>query len=285
MPQPTFLCIGSQKCGTTWLSHCVRQHPEVCTAPQKEVGYWNDPGRLSLGIGWYESQFKCAPGVKAVGEFSPNYFWTVGTPSPPWHNHTLGSADRLAETYPDLRLIVMLRDPVERAVSGYYHDVRGGRFSPSHGPMYYAHKWPHGIEFGRYDVNLEAWFEQFPREAFLILIYEEDVRPDAAKPGTLRRVFRHIGVDPDFVPNGVTARKNVRDSHFKMRAWNAPRPVRALMGLVPPALRSHPVWDITVPDADRAALAAEYAPGVKRLEAMLGREMPWPATKRAAAIS
>lgn len=282
MPRPTFLCVGSQKCGTTWLSGRVRQHPEVCTARQKEVHFFDHADKYPLGLSWYESQFECSSGARAIGEFSPNYFWTVGGAPLPKANHSLGSAERIAEAYPDIRLIVMLRDPVDRAVSGYYHNLRAGRSRPDQSVRDVVKAWPNVLELGRYDVNLARWFDLFPREAFLVLIYEEDVKPDAAKRLTIHRVFEHIGVDPSFVPNDLTARSNTRNSHFDMRARNAAPLMGRVMRCLPASVQSWPMWDIPVSDDERAALAAEFAPGVARLEEMLGRELPWETTKRLA---
>lgn len=114
---PDFIIIGAQKAGTTFLYHLLSQHPYVEPATKKEVHYF-DTG-FDKGVDWYRSHF---PGQTwregrrvLTGEASPYYMY---------HPH---AARRMAETVPDVRLIVLLRDPVERAYSDYQHKAREGR--------------------------------------------------------------------------------------------------------------------------------------------------------------
>ena len=193
MPPPTFLCIGAQKCGTTWLATAVQQHPGVATGVKKELHFFNHEQAYARGLGWYEEQFRARPQTRAIGEFTPNYWWTAGTTTT---NNLLGSHDRVADAYPDLQLVVCLRDPVDRAVSAYFHHMNVGRFGPSVGLLEAVERYPDIREFGLYATQLAAWRSRYAAERFLVLTYEDDIRPDAAKPRTLRRVYRHLGVCP-----------------------------------------------------------------------------------------
>ena len=276
MPSPTFLCIGAQKCGTSWLEAVVRQHPHVCTSHRKEVHFFNKPERFARGQEWYEAQFSCLPLAQAVGEFTPNYIWTVGDPAGAIRcEHILGSADRIADAYPDLRLIVCLRDPVDRAVSGYYHAVRAGRVRPGRPLLEAANERSEIKEFGNYAANISRWFERFPRNAFLFLIYEEDIRPDSQKCDSLRRVFDHIGVDPTYIPTQWNTRHNDRSSYYEMRIRQFHPLVAAAFRRLPRKFKEASYWEFHVSNADRGALAREYAPDVAQLEALLGRTLPW----------
>ena len=284
MATPTFLCIGAPKAGTTWLAANVRPHPEVCSGREKELHFFDKSDRYVRGLEWYEAQFVFNVNAQlptAVGELTPDYLMTVGEGL--LGENWLGSAERVAAAYPDVRLIALLRDPVERAVSGYYHNIRKGRISPRVSFSEALRRNPSLVERGRYDIHLDRWFDLFPRNAFLLLVYEEDVKPDDAKPQTLRRVFEHIGVDSSFVSGALTDRRNTRASHFQMRLRHAPPLVAKAMRKLPIAVKSWPLWDIPVSDADKAALAAEYAPGIERLETLLGRTLPWPGAKQVAA--
>ena len=272
MPAPTFLCIGAQKCGTTWLASAVAQHPEVGTGRKKELHFFDRREAYARGLRWYESQFRTGPSTRAVGEFTPNYWRTVGTEAGAVF---LGSAERVAAAYPDLQLIVCLRDPVERAVSAYFHNIKAGRLSPSTSLLDAVRERPGLRDFGNYGSQLDAWLAHYPLDRFLFLVYEEDIRPDDAKPAALRRTFGHLGVDPAFEPTDTSVQRNVRLSHFEMRRRHASPAEREEMDRLPAAERESPRWTITIPDADRAALAADYAPEVSRLEAILGRSMPW----------
>ena len=272
MPAPTFLCIGAQKCGTTWLASAVAQHPEVGTGRKKELHFFDQREAYARGLDWYESQFRTTAQTRAIGEFTPNYWRTVGTDT---GTNLLGSADRIADAYPDLQLIVCLRDPVDRAVSAYFHNIKAGRLSPEVPFLDAVRQRPGLRDFGLYGSQLDAWLTRFPIERYLFLVYEEDIRPDDAKPAALRRTFEHIGVDPAFEPADTSVERNVRLTDFEMRRRHASAGRQRLMSLVPERFRESARWEITIPDADRQALATEYAAEVARLEEILGRSMPW----------
>ena len=272
MPAPTFLCIGAQKCGTTWLARAVRQHPQVSPGKKKELHFFNHRDAYARGVEWYEAQFRSSPRTRATGEFTPNYWWTEGTEVP---FHYLGSADRVADAYPDLQLIVCLRDPVARAVSAYFHHMNAGRYPPSVGLLAAAERYPDIREFGLYATQYAAWLRRFPAERFLVLVYEEDIAPDSAKQATLDRVFAHIGVEPGFEPRNVTEARNVRKGDFELRMKHATGLRRRAMALLPERVRDSSRWDIEVSPPDRASLADDFRPEVARLEEMLGRSLPW----------
>jgi hypothetical protein len=116
---PNFVIIGAQKCGTTFLyRRLLSQHPHVEPARKKEIHYFDLWKHYSRGGDWYRSHFPL-PTRKAgrrsiTGEASPYYLF---------HPH---AARRMAEIVPRVRLIVLLRNPVDRAYSSYQHAVRKG---------------------------------------------------------------------------------------------------------------------------------------------------------------
>ena len=112
---PDYAIIGAQKCGTTFLHRVLGWHPNVEPASAKEIHYFDL--NFGRGINWYKSHFPLSP-VKErrfiTGEASPYYLF---------HPH---AAARMAQTAPKVRLILLLRDPVDRAYSHYQHRVRKG---------------------------------------------------------------------------------------------------------------------------------------------------------------
>ena len=272
MPAPTFLCIGAQKCGTTWLARAVQQHPQVSPGKKKELHFFNHRDAYEQGLEWYESQFRSRRQTRATGEFTPNYWWTTGTDVP---FHYLGSADRIADAYPELQLIVCLRDPLDRAVSAYFHHMNAGRYPPSVSLTDATRRYPDIREFGLYATQYAAWLDRYPAERFLVLVYEEDIAPDDAKRATLGRVFAHIGVDADFEASDVTEARNVRSGDFAIRMKHASPIRRRVMAALPERARDWPRWEISASVEDRAALAEDFRPEVQRLEQMLGRRLPW----------
>jgi hypothetical protein len=111
---PSFLIVGAQKAGTTFLYRELTRHPQVHAALTKEIHFFDD--HYQRGLPWYQGFFATA-GSKMVGEATPSYLF---------HPHAIR---RIAEDLPSAKLIVLLRDPVRRAFSQYLHESRLG-FEP-----------------------------------------------------------------------------------------------------------------------------------------------------------
>ena len=128
---PTFLIIGAAKSGTTALYQCLRQHPEIYMTPIKETNFFAFEGeelkftgvkqnesslsyQKEIITNWknYEQQFAEVRGEKAIGESCPSYLYI--------HK----AAQRIYSYNPNIKLIIILRDPVERAYSNFLHHVR-----------------------------------------------------------------------------------------------------------------------------------------------------------------
>lgn len=127
MTLPNFLIIGAAKSGTTALYRYLYDHPEVFMSQQKELHYFSYPETSMLTKGpesyhrvavssleEYQSFFENAQHYKAIGEASPSYLYFPEC------------AARIKKLLPDVRLIVILRNPVERAYSAYMHAIRDG---------------------------------------------------------------------------------------------------------------------------------------------------------------
>lgn len=190
--RPDFIGIGAQKCASTWLHRVLAEHPGMAVSGVKELDFFSY--RYDHGFQWYESQFpERAPGQK-TGEFSPSYFHDAAAPA------------RVHAYAPQARLLLTLRDPVERALSNHRHEVRLGHLRGpdlsleaglANNPMY--------LEQGLYARHLERWLEWFPREQIFIALME-DIRDDPQSVAA--RVFEFLGVDAGFVPDGLTEHYN-----------------------------------------------------------------------------
>jgi hypothetical protein len=116
---PDFVVIGAQKCGTTFFYRLLGEHPNVQPPTgAREVHYFDHPERFDKGIEWYRRCFpppRWQDGRRSItGEKSPSYLF---------HPH---AAKRMSEAVPEARLIVLLRNPVDRAYSHYHHTKRQG---------------------------------------------------------------------------------------------------------------------------------------------------------------
>ena len=121
---PAFLIVGAQRCGTTSMFKNLRQHPAVVAPPlQKGIHYFDK--NYAQGPGWYRSHFPLRATAGRLGRGEAGTEPITGESSPYYMFHPL-AAGRIARDLPQVRLIVLLRDPVERAISAYTHEKARG---------------------------------------------------------------------------------------------------------------------------------------------------------------
>lgn len=225
---PDFIVIGAQKSGTTSLFNYLGLHPQIVPSVVKQVRYFDgglDPStdNFELGLDWYKSFFPLKEQLKEnnaiTGEASPMYlFYPM-------------AADRIASILPEVKLIVVLRSPVERAISHYFHSIRA---KAENVPILDALKLEEvrlkeSIEAcdyrsfpftrhsyksrGLYAEQLQRYLRVFERENMLVLEFDSlfsDVH------NQLSRVFNFLGVDDQFKiddvkPKGVGNNKTAVD--------------------------------------------------------------------------
>ena len=204
---PDFLIIGTQRGGTTSLYRYLKTHPYIGATSNKDIHFFDR--RFNKGLSWYRGHFPTRLGKYysqrvrqqpfVTGEASPSYLF---------HPHAPG---RVAQVLPGARLIVLLRNPVDRAYSQYFHAVKLGHESLSFeeaieeeeertarererilaDERYYSHAYKHRsyLTRGIYVEQLRAWMELFGRQQFLIL-KSEDFYADPA--GTFKQVLAFL---------------------------------------------------------------------------------------------
>ena len=248
-PLPDFLVLGAQKAGTTALYEYLTRHPQISGPSWKEVSFFDR--HWARGESWYRGNF---PNVartrgKHVGEASPSYVF-----------HPLAPR-RVQEVVPEARLIVLVRNPVDRALSQYNHEValgreplpfeealdaeeerlRGEQERMAADPRYFSREWwSHTYKArGRYAEQLERWLAVFPREQLLVLPSDD------------------LGSEP--------ARAHAQVLEF--------------LGASPQRLDSYPrvyerEYEPMKPET-RERLAAEFEEPNRRLYELLGRDLGW----------
>jgi hypothetical protein len=245
-PLPDFLILGAQKAGTTALYAYLRWHPGIAGPSFKEVSFFDR--HYARGERWYRAHLPARPrGI--VGEASPSYLF-----------HPL-APERVARMLPNVRLIALLRNPVDRAFSHYQHEVALGREELSFedalaredermrgeldhmlaDPTYFSYAWWNYTYAarGRYAEQLERWFAAFRRDQLLVLLTDE-LAADTA--GTYRQVLAFLGVE-----------ERELDSYPRIFE-------REYAGMS---------------SETRAHLEAEFAGPNRRLAELLGRDLPW----------
>ena len=201
-PALDFIVIGASKSGTTDLWRGLTSHPRICTPQDKERGFFNSEGRYAKGLDDFTRlAFAHAEHGQKRGTVTPGYMMVQNVET---------VVRRMRRDVPEVRLVAILRDPIERAVSQFRAMLREGK---ALGTTFEEHVRAVAEREGRevaaggdYGRILMHYLTAFSREQLLIL-FTEDLARD---PGVVyRRTFEHLGVDPGHVPPGYPDRLNV----------------------------------------------------------------------------
>lgn len=272
---PTFLIIGAMKAGTTSLHRYLRDHPSVFMSAEKELHFFVEELNWRRGVAWYEEQFAGAGDAVGVGEASPSY--TAATAY-------LGVPERIASVIPDVRLVYVVRHPVERMRSEWRHR-RGIGEEQRPIAEALADDEPY-LNLSRYGMQVAAYFEHFDPSQLLV-VTAEALRHD--REATVRAVLGHIGVDDGVLPASVGRelhRSDTKRVRTPLGALVERVPGRAaLWRATPPRLRrwtsgrtSHPAVDEPgdLPAELVLELRRRLAPDVALLSELTGLDVsPW----------
>jgi hypothetical protein len=206
---PDFLIIGGQRCGSSSLYYYLTAHPGIISASTKETHFFDEC--FSKGLSWYRAQFPSSLQKMYVTNVLKRDFMTgEGTPYYILYPH---APKRIFEIVPQVKLIALLRNPVERAFSQYWIEFKGGfetlsfeeAIKTEHGRIagelekmqqdenYYSHSFRHFsyLTRGIYVDQLQNWLRYYPREQLLIL-KSEDLYSHPAE--TLKKTLDFLGV-------------------------------------------------------------------------------------------
>jgi len=228
---PDFLIIGAQKSGTTSLFQYIRQHPQIHLSKIKEVHYFDGGVNPTVdnykkGEEWYKAHFPLKLRMNKnckTGEASPLYIFNPLVPK------------RIFDLIPEVKIIAVLRNPTDRAISQYFHEERREELLPIDealraeetrlAPILKNNNFKDKIfrkssykSRGRYKEQLERYLKYFPRENIYIICSEDMFSNPEAE---LAKLFDFLGVDKNFqvkcfkprgvAPNRTTVSSDVYD--------------------------------------------------------------------------
>ena len=236
---PNVVVIGAMKCGTTSLHAYLDLHPQVAMSRPKELNFFFGPavgdaeenwtaGNWHRGEQWYRAHFE--PTARVRGEASPGY-------TSPSHPEVAG---RMASLIPDARLVYAVRDPVDRAVSQYWHHRREGSETREPGEAL-LDPGSQYVARGRYAERLAPFLAEGAFAGRITVVAQEDLRDEPR--ATVRRLFADLGIDDHWSP-AMAERRNASPG-------------------------SPPPLDAEVRERLREALADD----AERLRALLGRPL------------
>ncbi len=283
MTLPNFMIIGVAKAGTTSLFRYLDQHPQVFMCPIKATNFfgyedarawkWTDEGDppslrhfKAKTFEEYEAWFAGASGEIAIGEASPQYF------------RCPTAARRIHDCIPDVKLVASLRNPADRAFSGFLMRTRRGDAVKS----IYEELTPEAshVREGFYYKRMKRYFDFFPRHQIKIYIFEE-FKKDPAR--VVVDLFDFLGVDTNFVPDTSTRHNPaaIPKSRMLNRLFYNPTLIRTAKSVLPESvqgmvkrvrqqnLRTPP----TFPADLRAELLDLYREDILKVETLLDRDL------------
>ena len=262
---PGFLIIGAPRCGTDFLFYNLAAHPQVCAAKEREIHFFDQ--HFDKGLKWYEQFFsECTVG-QIPGEKTAHYFVDPVC------------AKRIKESLGDVKLILSLRDPVERAYSHYRNWLGWGDIETQMSFRECCENKPLLLNMGKYYHHLNNYLQFFAKENVHVLFLEQMI---ASPDKEYKRVLQFLEIDHTFqipyqrtfnVPRKIYKKGEKRFSAKKYKILDAVLPDFLLRGIFD-------IQEFKVPPLskeDRNFLQEYYAEYNEKLFEILGRKTPiWP---------
>lgn len=270
-----YVVIGAQKCATSWLYYCLQDHPDICVPTKKlEAGYIGGAMFEAKGEAWFFDRLVPRPG-QVVGDVSVEYLWDPQ------------ACAALKPYADDAKLIVILRHPIDRMISGYFWLVRKGDLpnrpleegiapaleaapgfpDPLDGPLDQA------VRRSLYGPQIQRFIDTFGAHNIRVWLYE-DIAEDGLS--VLREIYRFLGVNPDFVPPSLHAAPKKNSYNRWLLAIESSTRSKAVAKLCNYAHQAltwlAPRKDILPRDL-RRELERRYAPAIAETRAVL-RQLP-----------
>ena len=286
LPMPNLFIVGAAKAGTTSLHAYLAQHPEVFMSERKEPHFFASfemHGQFDNFMppvrnpAEYQELFSGSEGRRVIGEASPSYLSEPDSPG------------RIKSAAPDAKIIISLRNPVQRAYSAYLMEFHAGQETLPFKDALIAdekreQRWGRAfqyVELGMYTNQVARYFDTFGRENVLVILFEDLIRDTAS---AMRNVADFLEIDPNqFAPSrfqdvhnpfaqsrGPLARSLLRMRPLRLWAkrW-APQVFRDAANRLIFTNAKKPKMD----DEIRRSLAARFAPDLQRLEQLLACDL------------
>jgi hypothetical protein len=294
-----FAIIGVQKGGTTSLHVYLQDHPRIYLPPDKEAEFFTPDSRYQMGWPRFVEQFMLnAPPDKLWGKVTPQYMLDPRVPQ------------RMRELMPDIKLIAVLRHPIQRAVSQYKMCLRRERdhrpfdvvidelltpeaLDKARAPIVNRMEdWRHLIAWGEYGRIIRLFLDHFPRGQLLVLFTDE---LDQQPAQTLDQILSFVGLEPGYRPASLGKHYHVGGAEYRFpwlarimashayRQFWTKLPIRNAQAL----RRRFSFWleiqntkpqpdAVQVCESTRRRLLDHYRPDMALLSQLIGRPVPWP---------
>ena len=295
MSLPNFMCIGAAKSGTTTLYDILRQHPDIFIPSYKEPHFFDSPIVFERGVDWYENTyFRNVKNRKCIGDFTPSYLFEAKAPQ-----RILKSLGK------DVKFIIILRNPIDRAYSQYLHSVRDEREDLSFQMALkkeskriknYQEDTDYLLKLrisyfsqGLYGEMIENYLNIFSKDQFLFILFEEELIRNTRE--TIRKVLNFLEIDSEFSLN-VNIKSNIASKvkyKWVMRFMQKSGFWRSIIRKLIFSLKWRQIIKNKIHRANTSSFTPEplskdirkemynnyFLDDIKKLESILGRKMNW----------
>jgi hypothetical protein len=211
--RPDFIVIGAMKSATTTLHEQLARQPGVIMSRLKEPNFFSDDEMYARGWEWYSSLFGAASGPCLRGESSTHYTKLPDYPR---------TVERMARDLPTVKLIYVMRHPIDRLISQYVHEITVGRVNVDIRDA--VEQLPELIDYSRYAMQLQPFVESFGPDRILPVFFPRLVSEPQAELERIGRFLEHREVlrwDHTLEPQNV-GRERLRPSSIRQAIVQAP---------------------------------------------------------------
>ncbi|PIR43012.1 hypothetical protein COV24_05160 [candidate division WWE3 bacterium CG10_big_fil_rev_8_21_14_0_10_32_10] len=283
-----FIGIGAPRSGTTWVYNCLKEHPQIQMSFEKEISFFNDTGGMfhnyidsnyKKGLNWYIKQFPIYNKNKKFGSFTVFYLYDKK------------AAQRIKKHFPNTKIIVVLRNPVDRTYShywwykkGYFEIEKSGSFEEAivNNPEY--------VERSKYYKYLKRYYKIFGKDKIHVIIFYDIVnRPRKV----IRDLYKFLNVDHTYTPLTLRTKVNTaKKTKYKLitHTINTIKYLRVihlgfLIDIFKPTIIYKKVNELLVnrgteeykyermKNSTRKMLKKEFLPDIEKLEKLIGRDL------------
>ncbi len=200
----SFIGIGAHKSATSWIFKCLDNHSQISMYSGKEAHFFSNDEKYARGIDYYQRIFKDCDSDKVIGELSTTYLYSFET------------ADRIKKDFPKIKIIVSLRNPVDRSISHINHLYSKNKINKNEDLYDICAKYPEIIERSMYRKYLSYYLNIFSSKQICIVLFD-DIQKKPVE--TIQRIYNFLGVDKTYIPKNYKKKYNSSNTRSSKLFW------------------------------------------------------------------